>query len=61
MKLEFIDIMRAYLQANVKREILVELPSEDKEVGMCAKLEKAMPGTRDVAQNLEITYRRAHE
>ena len=34
MKLEFIDIKRAYLQAEVKREIFVEQPGEDKEVGM---------------------------
>ena len=30
MKLEFIDIKRAYLQADVKRDIFVELPGEDK-------------------------------
>jgi hypothetical protein len=61
MKLEFIDIKMAYLQAEAKREIFVELPREDSETGMCAKLVKAMYGTRDAAQNWEITYRRAHE
>ena len=61
MKLEFIDIKRAYLQAEAKREIFVEVPREDSETGMCAKLVKAMYGTRDAAQNLEITHSRAHE
>ena len=29
MKIEFIDIKRAYLQAEAKREVFVELPEED--------------------------------
>ena len=39
----------------------VELPQEDWEEGKCAKLIKAMYGTRDAAQNWEQTYRKAHE
>ena len=61
MKIEFIDIKRAYLQAEVRREVYVELPPEDKQEGMCAKLTKAMYGTRDAAQSWEATYRKAHE
>ena len=56
MKLDFIDIIRAYYHANVRREVFVELPPEDYEQGMCAKLIKAMPGTRDAAQNWECEY-----
>ena len=61
MKIEFIDIKRAYLQADAKREVFVELPEEDWEYGKCAKLIKAMYGTRDAAQNWEHTYHQAHE
>ena len=58
MKLEFIDIKRAYLQAEAKRDIYVELPGEEKEEGMCAILKKTMYGTRDVAQSWEAHARR---
>ena len=61
MKIEFIDIKRAYLQADAKRDVYVELPQEDEQVGMCAKLKKAMYGTRDAAQSWEATCRKAHE
>ena len=54
MKFEFIDIKRAYLQADAKRDIYVELPQEDVEAGTCAKLVKAMSGTRDAAQHGKI-------
>ena len=56
MKIEFIDIIRAYYHAKVRREVFVELPPEDHEPGMCAKLLKAMPGTRDAAQNWECEH-----
>ena len=56
MKLDFIDVRRAYYHANVRREVFVELPPEDHEEGTCAKLNKAMPGTRDAAQNWECEY-----
>ena len=51
MKLDFIDISRAYFQADAIRDVYVELPSEDWEKGMCGKLKKSTHGTRDAAQN----------
>ena len=66
MKLEFIDltraidIKRAYLQADVKQDIYVDLPQEDMAEGMCANLVKAIYGTEDAAQNWELAYRKAH-
>ena len=59
--MEFIDIKRAYLQAPTSRALYVQLPDEDAEPGKCAKMNKAMYGTRDAAQNWEWTYRSAHE
>ena len=56
MKIEFIDVRRAYFQANAIREVYVELPEEDYEEGMCGKLIRAMYGTRDAAQNWEHAY-----
>ena len=56
MELDFIDVKRAYFNAKVNRDIYVELPPEDAEPGMCAKLDKAMYGTRDAAQQWEIEY-----
>lgn len=38
MKLDFIDVKRAYFHAKARREIYVELPDEDAEEGMCGKL-----------------------
>ena len=61
MNIEFIDIKRAYLQAEVRREVYIELPPEYGQEGMCAKLAKAMYGTRDAAQSWETAYRKAHE
>ena len=34
----------------------VRLPEEDEEPGMCGRLNKAMYGTRDAAQNWEYAY-----
>ena len=34
MKLEFIDVTRAFFQAKAKREVYVELPEEDETTGM---------------------------
>ena len=34
MNIEFIDINRAYLQAEAKRDVYVELPQEDEQAGM---------------------------
>jgi len=56
MKLDFIDISRAYFQAAAIRDVYVELPDEDAEPGMCGKLIKSMYGTRDAAQNWGEEY-----
>jgi len=56
MKMDFIDIRRAYFHAESTRDVFIELPAEDNEVGMCGKLLKSMYGTRDAAQNWEIAY-----
>ena len=53
VKLDFIDVRRAYFHAKAKREVFVELPPEDAEEGMCGRLLKSMYGTRDAAQNWE--------
>ena len=51
MKLDFIDVRRVYFHAKARREVYVKLPAEDSEEGMCGRLNKAMYGTRDAAQN----------
>jgi len=56
LKLDFIDVRRAYFHARAKREVFIELPEEDMEMGMCGKLDKSMYGTRDAAQNWETEY-----
>ena len=61
MNFEFIDIKRAYLQAPARRVLYVQLLDEDAEAGKCARLNKAMYGTRHAAQNWEWAYRSAHE
>ena len=37
MKLDFIDVRRAYFNAEATREIYVKLPPEDEEEGMCGR------------------------
>ncbi len=39
-----------------RRQVLVDLCEEDDVKGMCGELVKAMYGTRDAAQNWEVTY-----
>lgn len=56
MKLDFIDVRRAYFHAKAKRKLYVKLPPEDYEPGMCGCLNKAMYGTRDAAQNWASEY-----
>ena len=56
MKMEFIDIRRAYFHAPARRTVYVKLPPEDHEDGMCGKLNKSLYGTRDAAQNWERQY-----
>ena len=60
MKLEFIDIRRAFFHALARRKVFVQLPEEDAEEGMCGRLNKSMYGTRDAAQNWEEHYSQAH-
>ena len=56
MKIEFIDIRRAYYQATARRKVYVELPDGDNEEGICALLRKSLQGTRDAAQCWEHEY-----
>ena len=56
LKLEFIDVRRAYFHSPARREVYVKLPDEDAEEGMCGRLLKSMYGTRDAAQNWEWSY-----
>merc|ERR1711873_307000 len=56
MKLDFVDVRRAYFHAKARRDVFVKLPEEDAEEGMCGKLLKALYGTRDAAQNWEFEY-----
>ena len=55
-KLELIDVMRASVNADVTRDVYVQLPDEDSEDGMCGRLVKAVYGTRDAAQHFENEY-----
>ena len=61
VKLDFIDISRAFFQAEAIRKVYVQLPTEDHEEGMCGRLGKSMYGTRDAAQNWSDTYVRFME
>ena len=54
--MDFIDIRRAYFHSEARRKVVVKLPDEDYEEGMCGRLIKAMYGTRDAAQNWEYEY-----
>ena len=56
MKIDFIDISRAFFQAKANRNVYVELPAEDRSRGMCGRLLKSMHGTRDAAQNWGMAY-----
>ena len=56
MKLDFIDIHRAYYHAVARRKIYIKLPEGDQEEGMCGILFKSLEGIRDAAQNWEHTY-----
>jgi hypothetical protein len=56
LKIEFIDISRAFFHADARREVFVDLPPEDSEEGMCGMLKKSLYGTRDAPQNWEFEY-----
>eukprot|EP00969_Alexandrium_andersonii_P048723 2137145-Alexandrium_andersonii.AAC.1 len=61
MKLEFIDIKRAFFHAKARREVYVDLPPEDAEEGTCGVLKISMHDARDAAQNWEECYRDVHK
>ena len=56
MCLMFVDIKRAFLNANARRAVYVVLPPEDYKEGMCGRLLKSLYGTRDAARNWEEEY-----
>jgi len=56
LKLDFIDVRRAFFHAPCRGEVYVELPEEDAEPGMSGLLQMAMYGTRDAPQNWEYEY-----
>ena len=56
MKIDFIDVRRAYFHAKCRRDVYIRLPEEDHQEGMCGKLGMSMYGTRDAAQNWEEEY-----
>ena len=56
MKIDFIDVKRAYFHANAIRDVYVELSPERAQPGMCGRLNKALYGTRDAAQNWAYSY-----
>ena len=49
MKLDFVDVRRAYFYAGARSKIYIDLPEEDNEPGMCGLLNKSMYGTRAAA------------
>ena len=51
MELSFIDIRRAYFNADVKEDMYIDLLEEDAEAGYCGKLIKSMYGTKQAARN----------
>jgi hypothetical protein len=61
MKLDFIDIRKAFFHADARREVYVELSKEDHTDGKCGKLKKSLYGTRDAAQNWMDAYTKAME
>ena len=56
MKLDFIDVSRAYFHAKAVRCVYLELSAERAMPGMCGRLNKALYGTRDAAQNWAFSY-----
>ena len=56
MKLDFIDVRRAYFHCKARPKVYVQLPKEDESRGMCGRLNKSMYGSRYAAQNWEFAY-----
>ena len=51
LKIDCIDVRRAFFHAKCRREVYVELPPEDAEEGMYGIQNVAMYGTRDAPLN----------
>jgi len=56
MNIDFIDVRRAYFHAQAITIVYVSLPEEDRQEGMCGRLNTAMYGTRGAAQNWEYEH-----
>ena len=56
MRIDFIDVKRAYFYAASERDVFVDLLEADYEEGMRGKLTKSMCGSRDAARNWEMEY-----
>ena len=56
MKIDFIDVRRAYYHVIASREVYIALPPGNEEEGMCGLLGKSLQGARDAAQNWEAAY-----
>ena len=61
MKLDFIDIRKAYFNAPARRAVYVELPTEILELGTCGRLLKSLYGACCAAQIWEVEYSRFME
>ena len=61
MKLDFINIRKAYFNALARRAAYVDLPTEVSEPGTCGRLLKLLYGARDAAQIWEVEYDRLME
>ena len=57
----FIDVRKAHLHAFTAREIYVDLPPEEAEAGMCARLIRQLYGPRDAPARWEALYTEALE
>ena len=56
LKSDFIDIRRVYFHAKARRPVFVKLPPGEEQECMCGKLNKALYGTHEAAQNWEHEY-----
>ena len=56
MRLDVIDVKKAYFHSPALREVYIKLPPEDAEPRKCGRLLKSLPGTRDAAQSWEVAY-----
>ena len=55
-KLSFVDVGRAYLNADIGQPTYIELPDEGSEPGMVGSLAKCLYGTRAAASRWEEKY-----